>query len=96
MKKIKIDFKKIDIKRAFLTLFIAFLACYVLSDLAGKTVNSIRLQGYTMAVKEMIKQAENEECFPFNIFSGEKNVELINVDCLQQNTGMEGMIVGEE
>ncbi len=92
----KVNFKKINIKKVLTTALIVFLAGYVSWDISSRMVSHFRLQGYTIAVSETMRQAKNEDCYPFSIFFGEEEINLINVDCLQQNTGMEEMIVSEE
>ncbi len=82
------DIKKIDVKKALVTILIVFLAGYVFWDISLRIVSHFRLQGYSLAVSEMVRQAKNEECEPFSIFAGEEQVNLINIDCLQQQTGM--------
>lgn len=77
------NFAKINIKKLLLFLLIALLAGYVLRDVYLRTVSNFQLQGYAIAVNELVEQAENRECLPFNIFFGEKKITLINVDCLQ-------------
>ncbi len=42
--------------------------------------------GYEMAVKNLIKEAENDACDYFSVKSGEKEVNLINLECLRQIT----------
>jgi hypothetical protein len=97
MKIKKIDFKKINIKKGLIVLLFVGLASYVFYDVSLKLRSNFRLQGYSVAVAELVEQAKNEECYPFNIFFGEEEINLINVDCLQQqDTGMEGMMLDEE
>jgi len=83
----KADLKEINIKKVLIGLIIVFLAGYVIYDVSLKLVSGFRLQGYQIAVQEIVAQAENEECYPFEIFLGEKKVSLINVNCLQAQGG---------
>lgn len=78
------NFAKINIKKLLLVFLAVLLVSYVLWDVSLKAVNHFRLQGYAIAVNEMIRQAENPECRPFDIRSGEKQIFLINIACLQQ------------
>lgn len=59
-------------------------ASYLVWSFTTTRNNTLRLEGYTAAVNDFIDQAENEECLPFEIFSGERRVTLINTKCLQQ------------
>ncbi len=96
MKIKKLDFKKINIKKALIVLLFVGLAGYVFYDVSLKMISNFRLQGYSIAVGELVKQAKNEDCYPFNIFFGEEEISLINIDCLQQDTGMDEMMFDEE
>jgi hypothetical protein len=81
--KMNINFKKINIKKVLVYIIILFLTGYFLYDVSIKRINDFRLQGYQIAVQELAKQAENEGCYPFEIFLGEKTIELININCLK-------------
>ncbi len=41
-------------------------------------------QGRSATVSQLIQQAEDETCQPFTVYNEDKNVQLINVACLQQ------------
>lgn len=62
---------------------------YVLSDLwNGFTVNVMErsyVSGQSNAIGQIIQQAENKECKPFNVFIGERKVDLINAACVSMN-----------
>ncbi len=89
--------KKINIKKALIVLLFVGLTSYVFYDVSLKLINNFRLQGYSVAVAELVEQAKNEECYPFNIFFGEEEIGLINIACLQQQDGdMEGVIMEEK
>ena len=60
---------------------------YVIWDLYNKTRISLFNSGYAQAVSDMIDQAENEQCAPFPIFFEERQVQLINVQCLNIGGG---------
>ena len=44
---------------------------------------------------QIIDQAENEDCLPFNIFMDDKEINLINVECLQMVNDGENLIIDE-
>ncbi len=77
--------KKIDIKRVIFILFFISLLGYVLWDVSLRVRNYYLLQGYQTAVSEVFNQASNENCSAFNVFSEDKEIVLVNVDCLQQS-----------
>ncbi len=85
-----------QVKKILLILFIILLSSYVLWDMSLRVVNYFRMQGYEIAVMEMVRQAENEECAPFSIFTGEKNISLINISCLQEGEDVQGEVFEEE
>lgn len=39
-------------------------------------------KGYTDAVNDLITSAENESCEVFSVYNDDKEVNLINIDCL--------------
>ena len=81
-----------NLKKALFILLVFFLVGYILYDVSLKTVNNLRTQGYYTAINETIIQAEGEDCQPFRVFLGEKSVDLINVNCLQEEAE-EGAII---
>ncbi len=90
------DFKKIDIKKALLVVFAVLVGVYVVWDISVRVVTYFRLQGYEIAVMEVIRQAENEDCEPFGIYVGEKTLNLIDVACLQPQGADENFEIGED
>ena len=48
----------------------------------NKARSAVLLEGYSMAINELIVSAENESCEPFSVYVGDKTIRLINVDCL--------------
>lgn len=40
--------------------------------------------GVSDTVNNLIKQATDEKCQPFEVYNGEKKVQLISISCLQQ------------
>ncbi len=87
---------KLQIKKILLILFVILLSSYVLWDISLRVVSYFRMQGYEIAVMEMARQAENEECAPFSVFTGEKNISLINISCLQEANDMQEEMNMEE
>jgi len=41
-------------------------------------------KGYTDAVSDVIKSAEDESCEVFSVYNNDKEVNLINIDCLYE------------
>lgn len=41
-------------------------------------------QGRIDTINQAIKQAENEKCEPFSIYSDDKQIQVVNVKCLKQ------------
>jgi len=80
----KINFSKINIKKLLFVFLIVPLVGYAIWDLSFEAVNYFREQGYNAAVNDMISQAEDPECRPFEIFSDKRRAILVNVACLQQ------------
>lgn len=62
-------------------LLFLFLA-YFIYDIFGQWRSATYLQGYRAAVNELVLSAENESCEPFSVYTDEKNIQLINVECL--------------
>ena len=75
--------EKNQVKKIIIIILIAFFALYFLWDISVKAANSFRSQGYELAIMQMMDQAENENCLPFDIYMGDKEISLINVECLQ-------------
>jgi len=40
--------------------------------------------GRTDTINQAVKQAENDKCEPFSIYSNDKQVQVINTNCLKQ------------
>lgn len=45
--------------------------------------------GQTDVIERLITQAEQPDCLPFSVYTADKEVQLVNVDCLQGNTNTE-------
>ena len=70
-----------------LTAWILFSAGYIVNDLwqdfKTKRTSAAYEQGKTEIIQGLIQEAA--KCQPFNIFNKEQKVDLIAVQCLQQN-----------
>lgn len=79
--------KNIFKKENILTILLAFLliaaSSYILWDVFSKTKERHIRHGYILAVSEIMKEAEKEGCEPFSIFQDEKEIFLINIECLE-------------
>jgi hypothetical protein len=74
-----------------IAVWLVFSLLYVLSDIwtgfkVGIMENSY-VAGKTDTAKALIEQAQNPDCKPFNVYVGDKKVDLINVKCVQQAGG---------
>ena len=90
-KKIKTRNKKMEKQKILIIVLIIIvigLSSYFAVDLFGKYKNDVMLQGYSLAIGELMTSAENENCEPFSVYYDNKTINLINVSCLQQ-TGTE-------
>ncbi len=67
-----------------LVVLLALSISYVGWDLFERYRNALVFQGYEIALRELVTQAEREECEPVSIFYDEKEVHLINIKCLEQ------------
>ncbi len=76
-------FNKEVAKKILIWAFAILVCSYVAWDVSLKVVDYFRAQGYEYAIMEVVRQAENENCGYFPIFVGDKEINLINVDCLQ-------------
>jgi len=67
-------------------LWIVFSLGYIINDLWSDFKNVQISQAYQRARTEIINQLiqEAEKCQPFSVFSGEKKIKLIKVDCLEK------------
>lgn len=83
------NLKNIPWKKVLTIFYITLISAYILWDLGNRTVNLFRSQGYERAVFDLINQAENENCSPFTIIMENKRIELVNVNCLQNETSIE-------
>ncbi|EKD44588.1 MAG: hypothetical protein ACD_71C00087G0003 [uncultured bacterium (gcode 4)] len=78
----------INWKATLLTLWVIFSFAYITYNMYDNfktnVIQNAYLAGQNDTVKALITQAENKECKPFNVYAGDKKVDLINVTCLQQ------------
>ena len=78
----------INWKVTLLSLWVVFSFVYISYNIYDNfRINVIQgayMAGQNDTVNALIKQAEDKECKPFNIYAGEKKVDLINIACLQK------------
>lgn len=71
-------------------LWIVLSIVYIWYDLFSKFTMNVMQKSYvswqTDTINSLITEAK-KECKPFEVYSWEKKVALINVECLQTNTG---------
>ena len=80
-----INFSKKTILCFFVFLWVVFSVVYILWDVwsdfqEGKIVQSYQ-QGRTDTINALITEAE--KCQPFSVFSAEKQIQLMNLECQQ-------------
>jgi hypothetical protein len=73
-------------KQIALFIWIVFSVFYVLLDIyqgfrAG-ILEKAYISGKTSTVAALMEKAEDPSCKPFNVYIGEKKIDLINVACL--------------
>ena len=71
-----------------LTLGIIVFSIYTAKNIFDSYTKSIfdtsYSKGYTDAVNDLIKSAEDESCEVFSVYNNDKEVNLINIDCLYE------------
>jgi hypothetical protein len=75
-------------KQIAILVWIAFSIFYILFDIyqgfrAG-VVEQAYISGKASTAAALMEKAEDPSCKPFNVFIGEKKIDLINVACLTQ------------
>ncbi len=74
--------------RLIILIWLIFSAVYigwdVWSDFMTQKIAQAYQAGKTDTIDALISQAE-AGCQPFSVFSGDKQIQLINVSCLQQS-----------
>ncbi|KUK50155.1 MAG: transmembrane(s)proteins 10..29 [Parcubacteria bacterium 33_209] len=72
----------------FLFLVIIAFSIYTAKNVFDSYTKSIfdmsYSKGYTDAVNDLIKSAEDESCEVFSVYNNDKEVNLINIDCLYE------------
>lgn len=79
---------QLDAKKIALTGYVAVSALYIAYSIAigfrdGLLRNAYET-GRTETVNALIAKATDGKCEAFNVYSGEKKVDLVNVECLQK------------
>ena len=86
-----IRFNKTTAVIVVIAIYVALSLGYILftewRDYQANSLQQSFLEGRTFTIQQIIQQAENENCQPFFIFSDEKRVNLVNLDCLQLEEG---------
>lgn len=87
------NIKGIPLKKIVITIFVIFIGIYVIFDVAQRIIGRFQLQGYEIAVGEMIMHSGT--CEPFSLFWQDEDgrrqeVNLINIECLQEVGADEG------
>lgn len=67
-----------------LVVLVVALASYFAYDFFDNYKREMTLQGYYVAIEEVMNSAKNEKCEPFSVYYGEETINLINMDCLDQ------------
>lgn len=82
------NFSAINWKIALLATWGVVSFVYICFSTYTNFVNGVLQNAYITGgndtVINLITQASNKECKPFNVYAGDKKVDLINVACLQQ------------
>ena len=80
---------QLDAKKIALTGYVALSALYiayaVAIDFRDGLLRNAYETGRTETVNALIAKATDGKCEAFNVFSGEKKVDLVNVACLQKS-----------
>lgn len=74
-----------SIALAFWVIFsFVYIAYNMFENFKNGVLQNAYIAGQNETVAKLIDQASNKECKPFNVYAGDKKVDLINVACLQQ------------
>ncbi len=77
-------------KNVLLGFWVIFSFVYISYNIFDNFRNGVLQNAYVAGqnntINSLIEQASNKECKPFNVYSGDKKVDLINVACLQQTS----------
>lgn len=81
---------QLDAKKIAITGYVALSALYIAYSVAVDFKDGILRNAYeagrTETVNALIAKATDGKCEAFNVFSGEKKVDLVNVACLQKTS----------
>jgi hypothetical protein len=84
--KFKFDLKREKVIIFVLVTLLVLSLSYVAFDFALKVRNRVVFQGYKQAISEIITEAEKESCEPIRIYFEEKEVYIVNAECLEEDT----------
>ena len=92
LEKMKKSFwHKIDKKKslrfalvAWVVFSVLFVATTIFKDFRATVFQGGFDLGFTQAVETVIEKANNLDCNYFPVFSGERKVELLNIECLKK------------
>lgn len=68
----------------WIILSIVYIGYDVWSDFKTNTINQAYLAGKNDTISQLFKEAEKPECQPITVTNNEKQIQVINVACLQQ------------
>lgn len=63
---------------------VVYISYSIFDNFKNGVLQNAYITGQNNTVSSLIDQASNKECKPFNVYAGDKKVDLINVACLQQ------------
>lgn len=86
--QIQIDAKKIAVV-AYVAVSALYIAYTVVIDFRDGLLRNAYEAGRTETVNALIAKATDGKCEAFNVFSGDKKVDLVNVACLQKTAAPE-------
>ena len=77
---------------------VLFVATTIVKDFRATVFQSGFDLGFTQAVETVIEKANNPDCNYFPVFSGEKKVQLLNIECLKKMQAKESAenLTGQE
>lgn len=80
--------KKTDWKMIILLIWAIFSFLFIAWNLYQSFKYNVMQNAYMTwqneTINKLIEQAKNKECKPFNVYSWENKVDLINLECLQK------------
>ena len=63
---------------------LAYISYDTFANFKNIVLQNAYMSGQSDTIAKLMEQASNQECKPFNVFLGEKKVDLINIVCLQK------------